>query len=725
MMHPPVRWWPRTRLVATTVIVALIVLAMAIALRFAVAAELGVPDYPPARQACAPGWQSAARVVGLEGDIAYILEAAYDPALGIGRLVRRSLGAGIDAVKVGPPLWDAAAVLDAGMRAGTSVLAARRIFTVSASGQTVPFEWERLDADARAALEPDADGLGQARLAFLRGEREREGAPFRRRTSLLGEIVHSRPLVVSAPSRDGMALGAPGYADFHRRYRERQKLVWVGAGDGMLHAFNWDDGSERFAYAPHALLPAMHRLASSDRVGGEGEGSVNSRVAVDGAPGQGEVLIDGQWRSALAAGMGMSARGLFALDVTDPAQDPSVLWEFTERDDAAMGHVQAPPVFIKLRWQNSSTASYRYFALTSNGFNASDGGADGVLFLLALDKAPAAPWRHGENYYRLRAHARDQDAVNALAAPAVTLNADGSARYAYAGDLQGAMWRFNLENVAAGEADAEVLFRASASDGAAQAIAEAARVVFAPGGGYLVLFGTGRAIDTADFDVAGFTQQSFYAVRDSDARPIAHVAGREALAERRLTGLGGAEGLHITGSRFDFNGGGKAVRHGWYFDFSRSVQDGERIAAAPALAGPAVIVSTSAPGNDRCAPTVRSYVLDSLTGVPYERTGLPALGYLNGGGGDGPVTGRAVVSKDGSVPLLLASMTPADADAPMVTPTGATRALSSIRLIQFTGADEAELLDSVLVSRPAGRLSWREIVNWPELHRAAVPAAPR
>jgi type IV pilus assembly protein PilY1 len=468
----------------------------------------------------------------------------------------------------------------------------------------------------------------------------------------------------------------------------------------------------------------VHRLADNEN-GGDGNAG-STRVAVDGAPGQGEVLIDGQWRTALAAGMGGSARGLFALEITDPARDPAALWEFTEHDDAAMGYVQAPPLFVKLRWRAGAGASalpaYRYFVLTSNGVNPGDGNADGILFLLALDKPPAEPWRHGDNYYRLRARARDPDAVNALAAPVLAINSDGSAIYAYAGDLQGAMWRFNLQDIASAASDGELLFRAQAADGTDQPIAEAAQVVFAPGGGYLVLFGTGRAIDSADFAAASFTQQSFYAVRDIGVQPIARVSGRQALVERKLTGLGGADGLRIAGSRFDYNGAGKAVRHGWFFDYTRSLQEGERTATAPFLAGLAVVVTSVAPGADHCAPTMRSYVLDSLTGVPHERRGLPALGYLNGDGGGG-VTGRAFVSRDGSVPLLLMTRAaPADpAAAPRISPTGASSALSGIRLMQFSANGDASLLDSVVVSRPAGRLSWREIANWTELHQAAMP----
>lgn len=679
----------------------------------AAASSLLVPDYPAARQGCAPGWQIAARVAGYDSGAAYMVEAAYDPALGTGRLIRLGLSSGDDAVTPGKALWDAAAVLDGSIKAGQPP-PSRRIFTLAADGRTLPFEWSQLDPPARAALDPAGDGLGEARVGFLRGERDREGAPFRRRGSLLGDIIRSQPLLIGAPAAASGAVGAPGYAAFYQRYRDREKLLWVGAGDGMLHAFDWRNGKERFAYIPSALLPAMPRLADTG----------SARMAVDGSPGQGEVLIDGQWRTALASGMGMSARGLFALEVTDPERDLAALWEFTERDDAAMGFVQAPPLFVKLRITgagNDAAFTYRYFVLTSNGLNAANGEADGVLFLLALDKPAGSPWRHGENYYRLRARARDAASPNALAPPVLTTNADGSAHYAYAGDLQGTMWRFDLETVSTGTGEAAALFRARDGDGAYQAIAEAAQAAYAPGGGFLVLFGTGRAIESADFDRARFAPQSFYAVRDNGLTPLVRVSGRNALVERKLIGQGTADGFLVAGARFDYNGAGKVVKHGWFFDYARSLQDGERSAAAPVLAGSSVIVTSTAPGSDRCAPIVRNYVLDSLTGMPYDAAGFPVRAYLNSKGGGN--TGHSFISRDGTIPLMMMSMAPAGApDTPVATPTGAINARSSIRLVQFSGAGAIKVLEDIVVSRPAGRLSWREIVNWPELHRAVAPA---
>ena len=709
------RGWARALALAALMTPAALLLAAAI--NGAAAPLLNVPVVPPGRAACNAGWQSGPRVaaVGAGADSAagYLIESGFDAAQAHGRLLRRPLGVGkgeggADALSVGSPLWDAGALLDAGQPPA----GARRIFTLSGAGLTVPFEWAHLDAAQQAALDPAGDGLGEARLAFLRGDRVREGDPFRRRAGVLGDIVRSTPVLVGAPAADGAAASEPGYADFYQRHRQRQRLVYAGANDGMLHAFDWNDGAERFAYVPALLLPALHQLSA-------GVGTYTARAWVDGTPGQGAAVIGGQWRSVLASGLGMGARGLFALDITDPAADPVVLWEFGESDDPAIGFIHAAPAIVKLR---GASSAYRYFALVDGGFNRADGGADSVLFLLALDKPAAAPWRLGDNYFRLHAPARDPQAVNALAPPVVTLAVDGSAHSAYAGDLQGTMWRFDfdgLTGIGGGSArtTASALFRARAADGAVQPIVEAARVVFAPGGGYLVLFGTGRAIEAADLDPAGFVQQSFYAVRDTDAQPMATVSGRGALAERRLTAAGGgaADGFLIAGERFDYNGAGRGVKHGWYFDYPRSLQDGERVAAAPVMAGSALVIASTAPGADRCAPTVRSYIVDSVSGLAHD-----SRGAARDGAASGLATGRGAPSRDGSLPFVLTRYTGAGTP----TPTGAMRALRTVAVFQLPAGGAGALLDRVAVGMPAGRLSWREIANWRELHAAAVAQPP-
>ncbi|MFP5394494.1 MAG: PilC/PilY family type IV pilus protein, partial [Gammaproteobacteria bacterium] len=88
----------------------------------------------------------------------------------------------------------------------------------------------------------------------------------------LGDIVRSSPLIVGAPSA---SIGDQGYAEFYERMRQRRATVYVGANDGMLHAFDVATGRERFAYIPAALLPALPALTQP---------GYQHRAYVDGSP---------------------------------------------------------------------------------------------------------------------------------------------------------------------------------------------------------------------------------------------------------------------------------------------------------------------------------------------------------------------------------------------------------------------------------------------------------
>jgi len=215
------------------------------------------------------------------------------------------------------PVWEAGALLtgDAG-HAPQPVPAARQIYTavVQADGalQGQPFVWEALSAsqqrmlDRRAPASRVPDGLGPRRLDFLRGARSDEGSLFRRRRSVLGDALHSAPVLVAAPA--GTAQDAE-YQAFRRRYASRRPLVYLGANDGMLHAFDMADGRERYAYVPNALFPDLSLLSDPAYV---------HRAYVDGTVIAGDVQIGAAWRTVLVAALGAGAQGLLALDVTDP-----------------------------------------------------------------------------------------------------------------------------------------------------------------------------------------------------------------------------------------------------------------------------------------------------------------------------------------------------------------------------------------------------------------------
>ena len=154
----------------------------------------------------------------------------------------------------------------------------RSIFTLSSAGTGTGFTWASLNGDAtrKAQLDPSTGNpLAQSILNYLRGDasNERPTGIFRKRTSKLGDIVSSSPLFVGAPPfryRDN--LESASYFQFRDNNVDRTKVVYAGANDGMLHAFNGEvptppattgpGGDEMFAYVPGAVFKNLAQLAS-------------------------------------------------------------------------------------------------------------------------------------------------------------------------------------------------------------------------------------------------------------------------------------------------------------------------------------------------------------------------------------------------------------------------------------------------------------------------------
>jgi type IV pilus assembly protein PilY1 len=557
--------------------------------------------------------------------------------------------------------WDAGAILTGGTgKPPKPSPELRNIYTaiVQPNGALTmaPFTWQTLSAEQQSLLN-QSDNAGEQRLAYLRGDRSQEGAPFRPRSSILGDAVHS----------NAVYLGAVDHRD----------AVFLGANDGMLHAFDVMTGIELFAYMPDALIAQLHHLTDP---------AYTHRAYVDGPASIAQASIGGQQKTVLISAMGGGARGVFALDVTDPrrfADGLGVLWEFTGRDDPMMGNVTTMPQIVAVREQPGVR---RYFAVVASGINA-EGEGNGALFLLALDKPHDAGWQRNHNYYRITTPVADATLVNALSAPVLLKNRDGALQYAYAGDLQGQLWRFDFSGKAPWpDAIGKPLFVARDAQGRRQPIAEQPLLAFAKVRGYMILFGTGRLIERIDRSAAA-AAQSYYAIIDSLQTPQEVITGRQQLTQRFMDG---------SGAPMD------AASKGWYLDF---LQTGERSLHSGVLSDGALLFNTVLPGADICAATrSRSYVLNPLSGMPDDGRFTAVL-----------PANEAMLPYYAPMPLLMRQTV---VQAPRET-TGRIQQTRETAIVRVSGGGQVSAAGSIKSTRRTGRLSWREIVNWRELHGGA------
>lgn len=223
---------------------------------------------------------------------------------------------------------------------------------------------------------------------FIRGVEGIEG--FRNRTVdydgsgrkpwILGDIVHSTPAVVGRPS-DGynVSYSDQTYTAFRNKYLNRRQVAYVGANDGMLHAFNmgvYDEmsrsftpsghplGAELWAYVPYNLLPHLQWLTRPDyshvyyvdssvkaydvnifpSTGATGRNPYGwGTIIVVGmrfGGGEYEVSINGE------AGPRTLRSAYMVFDVTDPEEKPKLIAEITDED---MGFTIAEPELVHFR----------------------------------------------------------------------------------------------------------------------------------------------------------------------------------------------------------------------------------------------------------------------------------------------------------------------------------------------------------------------------------------
>ena len=623
-------------------------------------------------------------------------------------------------------IWNAGAILTmASNAAGTGTLsdpyvrpADRKIVTMATVGNATTgmlfnvANKGQFDSEVLTALNTNpqsgaTDNLSDQRINWLRGDHAYEltssGGAFRRRTdemSGMGDVINSGPVYKQAADP---RLSGPGYLAFAQSVVNRGAVIYVGANDGMMHAFRASDGKELFAYIPRAVAPYLNKLTHPNYI---------HRPYVDGVPQVGEAQVGSNWKTLLVSGMGGGAQGIFALDVTHPDSFgvDNVMFEFTDADDPDMGNVLTQPALVKLMVPGATAANpptYKWFIAVGSGYNnykadghASTTGAQ-ALFFLSVDKAANAAWAEGTNYFKVVVPVADPAAANGLVNPGF-FAASGVTKLLYAGDLQGNMWKFDLSNginnanIATAVLDTggakQPLFVATSSSGTRQPITTVPQIVEANSQGYMVVFGTGKFVEPSDTTTSA--QQAVYGVWDSLETSATNLTVPRSKLYQRSSSLSGSSVTLGTGT-FVF-GKDTGEYRGWYFNLPESR---ERIAVESAMGIGAVIFSAAIPeGTCSGDGSGRKYCVNPVTGMNVcngDATSTPGIP-------SGPKIFQIELS---------------DSSYTARTPSGRR----SVTIEQQTVSSSTKITDAgnSLVSGqklqqitiPAGRLNWRELRN--------------
>ncbi len=521
--------------------------------------------------------------------------------------------------------------------------------------------------------------LGTGVVNYIRGERNNERSatnptgPYRNRIHLLGDIVNSSPA-----------------------YVKQTNSIYVGANDGMLHAFDSITGVEQFAYIPGSTnltdLALFSDLDYSHRYFVDGAVVVSTRAQTTGVS---NFIAPNNNKNILVGALGRGGKGVFALDVTTPTAMTAAKVKWESATDSGMGNVLGRSFIAKLN--NGMSA-----VIVANGPNSNDERAE--LFIYNLNT--------GALIANIDTGVGSAATPNGLSSPiGWDDDNDGDIDYVYSGDLLGNMWKFDIGSGTVSNwtlpANRKVLY--AATDGGTpvkrQPITGRPTIARDPSTyKRWVFFGTGQflaATDPASKDI-----QSWYGIIDEGSV----ITGRTDLAQRKIAVTGtittydtdGVTVLGITKVRgFEPAAALTAGKLGWYLDFITpptppGTKEGERMVGDQRLFDTILIAPSIIPSTDQCLPGGGGFVnaIDAFTGTSI------STGFfdVNGDGdftNDNVGTGGALVPV-GSIDFRVGM--------------GTNPVIGNGKIFQCGSAADCNKGNTAQSNR-IGRISWREILG--------------
>lgn len=472
----------------------------------------------------------------------------------------------------------------------TATSDSRAIWMNDGSGTLVPFNYDNLNAAGKSAhfsgtglsqwslldSTQKANAAGSNLVNYLRGQTGYEDRAsndagnrlYRFRETVFGDPTESQPAFIG---KSTFKYTDAGYADFVNLHKDRPKTIYIGANDGMLHAFDATTGQERWAYVPTMVIPNLWKLADKNYA------NMHTNY-VNGSPAISDIYAEGSWKTILVAGLNGGGRGYYALDITDPLE-PKLLWEIDTSIEPDLGYTYGDPVITKLK-------NGTWVVLFTSGYNNINPG-DGKGWLYVRNAFTGAHIR------RISTEAGDTTTPSGLAKIASWVDEverNNTAGYTYGGDLHGNLWRFDIND---GTKTKFAVLRDPV--GVPQPITTEPELgaVFVSGKEKHVIFvGTGKYLETSDLTTT--QTQTIYALKDDGASTTFDDPRSSPDMVRQTISTSGAS-RNGSALEVDF----AKTRGGWYVDLPDT---GERVNIAPKLSGQTLIVPSTVPSNTVCAP---------------------------------------------------------------------------------------------------------------------------
>ena len=519
------------------------------------------------------------------------------------------------------------------------VAALRNIYTFKdTSVKGVPFTWVGLTAQGMTTNLGVTAAEGPGLVNYLRGDATNEGSTYRARAKRLGDIINSSPTLVKdtldmaydfLPAAAG-ATTAGSYREFLRNKKYRVAQIYVGANDGMLHVFSDVNGTETFAFMPKAVLGEVKKLSQMP---------YDHEYFVDGPTVETDVYdagfaTSGGWRNLVIGSGGGGTKNIFAINAPVPSSPTGsatltttlmppgptdILWENANAGDfAELGYLlQTPEVGFMRNGQ--------WAVVVGNGYESLSGRAQ--LFIINAIT--------GALIKRIDTGIPLLGGGNGLGGVRVVRDSQRQIVSAYAGDLKGNLWKFDLSGTTAASWGVafgstailpKPLFSAVNRNGQAEPITAAPAFATHPAGGVLLLAGTGKLFEAADTN--NLQQRTLYGLwdkirpGDDSSAATGVISGTATLVLQQATTTlsisSGTPAQTLTFYTSTNNPVDYASKRGWYLPLS--LQAGQRAIYDPQVALGRVFFETVVPGAavQTCQASSGvgfNFVLDPFTGA--------------------------------------------------------------------------------------------------------------
>ena len=306
----------------------------------------------------------------------------------------------------------------------------------------------------------------------------------------LADVYHSDLIIVGkpeAPSIDDGSINSQKKDSYYRLQKNynnfkngatcggpcinRKEIVYAGANNGILHAFEASNGEELWGYIPPNVLGNLEKIPSSKA------NSTNAIYGIDGSPVVKDIYFDDtpndgttnpRWRTILLGGLGAGGKGLYAIDITNP-NSPTHLFAISndesnkaiqhwgsnrfknefgyaggsidlKYDYRKLGEAWSTPRIIRIKVDGKD----KWVAVFGGGYNgAVNPNVGSAIFVMDLED-------EGRLLKVIDIEDTANDIVNSLPADLSVITADGTnkANYngamIYATDLEGKVTKINL-----------------------------------------------------------------------------------------------------------------------------------------------------------------------------------------------------------------------------------------------------------------------------------------